>query len=110
MKKLRKILPFLIANAIAFYVFPLFIKDTGTAMLVLLIGIPTICFIVSLIYGIKETFDWFYILLTMLIFIPSIFIFYNESAAIYTLVYGIISTVGNFLGGLISKISKKIGI
>lgn len=99
MKKFKKMLPYLIVNVIAFYLTPVLIKDTGSGMLILLIGFPIICFIVALIYGIKNSFNWIYSLLVMLLFVPTIFIFYNESATIYILVYGIISAFGNVLGG-----------
>lgn len=99
MKKFKKMLPYLIVNVIAFYLTPFLIKDTGSGMLILLIGFPIICFIVALIYEIKNSFNWIYSLLVMLLFVPTIFIFYNESATIYILVYGIISAFGNVLGG-----------
>ena len=44
-----------------------------------------------------------FLLLIMVLFIPTIFIFYNESAAVYVLIYGIIVTAGNLLGSLIKK-------
>ena len=42
----------------------------------------------------------------MALFIPTIFIFHNESAAAYVLIYGIIATTGNLLGSLIKKMSN----
>ena len=42
----------------------------------------------------------------MALFIPTIFIFYNESAAVHVLIYGIIATIGNILGSLIKKKSN----
>jgi len=39
----------------------------------------------------------------MALFIPTIFIFYNESAAVYVLIYGLIAAIGNFLGSLFKK-------
>ena len=42
--------------AISFYVFPLIVKNTGIAMLVMLIAIPAICFGFSVIYGIRNGF------------------------------------------------------
>ena len=39
----------------------------------------------------------------MVLFIPTIFIFYNETASIYIGVYGVISLVGNLLGSFIRK-------
>ena len=98
MEKFKKMLPYLAVLIFDFYLLPFLIKDTGSGMLILLIGIPMICFMVSLIYGVKNSFNWLFPLLTMLLFAPSIFIFYNESAAIYILAYGIISLIGNFLG------------
>ena len=95
---IEKIVFIVIINAIVFYLTPFMIKDTGSGMLILLIGFPVICFIVALIYGIKNSFNWIYSLLVMLLFVPTIFIFYNESATIYILAYGIISAFGNFLG------------
>ena len=47
MKKFKKMLPYLIVNVIAFYLTPFLIKDTGSGMLILLIGFPIICFIVA---------------------------------------------------------------
>lgn len=42
----------------------------------------------------------------MILFVPTIFMFYNESAAVYVLIYGIIATIGNLLGSLIKKMSN----
>lgn len=103
MKETRKMLSYLAIIIFSFYVFPLLIQDTGSGMFILLFGIPMICFVVSFIYGIKNSFHWLFPLLVMLLFIPSIFIFYNESASIYILVYGVISIIGNFIGSLLCK-------
>ncbi len=101
MEKFRKMLQYLVIIILAFYLLPFLIKDTGSGMFILLIGLPIICLIVSLIYGMKNSFNWLFSLLVMLLFIPTIFIFYNESAAIYILAYGVISVIGNFIGSLL---------
>lgn len=103
MKKIKTTLPYLILITLAFYILPFYIKDTGTAMLFLLIIIPIICFFNSFIYGIKNNFYIFYSLFVMVLFIPTIFIFYNKSASIYIFFYGIISLFGNFLGSIFKK-------
>lgn len=103
MKKNKKLLPYLFIIIFSFYLLPLLIQDTGSAMFILIIVIPIICFIVSFIYGIKNSFNWQFSLLVMLIFVPTIFIFYNESASIYILVYGMISLTGNFIGSIFCK-------
>lgn len=101
--KIRKMLPYLVVIIFAFYVLPLLIQDTGSAISILLIGNPIICLIVSFLYGMKNFFNWIFTLIVMLLFIPTIFIFFNESALIYTFIYGLFSLVGNFMGSLLRK-------
>ena len=103
MERFRKMLLYLLVIILAFYISPLLIRDTGSGMFILLMGIPIICLIVSLIYGMKNSFNWLFPLLVMLLFIPTIFIFYNESATIYILTYGVISTIGSFIGSLLCE-------
>ncbi len=103
MKKIRETSVYLTIIGLAFYVLPLFIKDTGSGMFFLLMLIPMICFLTSFIYGMKHSFSLIYSLAVMVLFIPTIFIFYNESAAIYSFIYGVITLVGSFSGNLVSK-------
>ena len=106
MKKIKEMSLYLMVIMLAFYVLPAFINDTGSGIFFLLILIPIICFLTSLIYGIRHSFNLIFLLLIMILFIPTIFIFYNESAAIYVLIYGIIAVIGNLLGSLIKKMSN----
>ena len=105
MKKIREMSVYLIVITLAFYVLPAFINDTGTGIFFLLILTPIICFITYIIYGIRHSFNLIFLLLIMILFVPTIFIFYNESAAVYVLIYGIIAAIGNLLGSLIKKMS-----
>lgn len=107
MKKIIKMSPYLIINFFVFYLSPLLIRDTGGGMFVLLMEIPVLCFIISLVYGIKNRFDFWYPLLTTLLFLPTIFIFYNESALIYVVWYGMDEVIGSLLGGTIVKLIFK---
>lgn len=106
MKKMKDMLPILGIIVIDFYILPMVIKDTGTAMLMLLIVVPLICFICSLVYGLIKPFSIFYSAIVAFLFIPSIFIFYNSSAWVYTIAYGIIALIGSVIGMYISKRTK----
>ena len=64
-------------------------------MIVMLIIIPMICFVTSIFYGLKNGFDFGYVLIVALIFVPSIFIFYNSSAWIYVAEYTVVALLGN---------------
>ena len=97
MDKFKKNLIFYILLIIDFYVIPWFIKDTGSAMIVMLGIIPMVCFVTSMMYGIRNGFDFWYVFIVAILFIPSIFIFYNSSAWIYVVVYAGIALLGTFI-------------
>ncbi|WIV11530.1 hypothetical protein [Proteiniborus sp. MB09-C3] len=106
MEKIKAMIPFLIAIILDFYLLPLLIKDTGIAMLMLLIIIPLICFICSFIYGIKRPFSIFYSVIVAFLFLPSILIFYNSSAWVYSIGYGVVALFGSFIGNYAVKRAK----
>jgi len=96
--KLMKLLPYLIVLFVNFYLLPLMIKDTGMAMLMMLAVIPLITLFTSIIYGVKNGINLLFVILVILLFAPTIFIYYNESALIYTVIYGVIALLGNIIG------------
>ncbi|MCI6705077.1 MAG: hypothetical protein SOU06_05575 [Bulleidia sp.] len=98
MDKLKKNIFIYILLVINFYILPALIKDTGTAMIMLLVVIPMITLFISIYYGKKNDFDIWYVISVGILFSPSIFIFYNSSALIYVIVYTIIALIGNFVG------------
>ena len=85
-------------NIICFYLLTLLMKDTGSAMFILLFVIPVITFVNAIICGKKNSFDILYPLLVMVIFLPYVLIYMNESATIYIFIYGVISLMGCFVG------------
>lgn len=97
MEQFKKSLPFYIAMLINFYLLPLFIADTGSAMVVLLVLIPAVCFAISVVYGLKNGFRLEYPVITAVLFIPSVFIYYNSSAWVYIVAYGVIALLGNLV-------------
>lgn len=98
MKADLKMIPYLLVNVAAFYLLPMIIQDTGSAMAVLLFALPFLCFLTSIVFGIKNRFNWVYPLVVALLFAPTIFIFYNESAVVYIAAYGVIALAGNLIG------------
>ena len=97
MDKLKKNIVFYILLFIDFYVIPSFIKNTGSAMIVMLMIIPLICLLTSVFYGIRNGFDFWYILIVAIMFTPSIFMFYNSSAWVYVVGYTVIALLGNLI-------------
>ena len=102
MAKLKRMFPYLIVNALLFYLAPWVIQDTGSDMFISLVVLPLSCLIVAWRYGSRYSFDLLFSILTALIFIPTVFIFYNSSAMIYILIYGGVSMIGNAIGAGLS--------
>jgi hypothetical protein len=99
----KRIWLYLLFFVIDFYALPLFMKDTGSAMVMMLGIMPVICLVTSVLFGGKNGFCYWFPLLAGILFIPSVFIFYNSSAWIYAVSYGVIAFVGMLIGMLFHK-------
>lgn len=108
MKKYLKELVILILQLLLFYVFPLTVGPAGAIGMVLLIICGT--FILSLILGIisENRVKFLYPVVTAVIFIPSVFIYYNASALIHAVWYLVISGAGILIGAFFRWIGKLL--
>ena len=87
-----------------FYIFPLFSGPTDAMGMVVLILSSTI--ILSMIFA-SVSFSkikYVYPLIIAIIFVPSVFIYYNESALVHSLWYLITGYIGCILGIVIYKL------
>ncbi len=101
--KLLWILPVLLAND---YLLPLLIRDTGSGMFILLFAMPAVCLIASVADGCVNGFRWWCPVAAAVLFVPAIFLFYNESAWVYAPAQGVISLVGYLIGWGVRRIMK----
>ncbi|MBS6645151.1 MAG: hypothetical protein KH366_16360 [Clostridiaceae bacterium] len=104
MKAVKDMWTYLLFIVMDFYLVPGLIKDTGTAILILLVVIPFLCFLCSVLYGAKHSFHWQYCVIIAVIFIPAIFLYYNSSAWVYSIGYGVIALTGNLIGMIFYKL------
>ena len=100
MKVFKGMILFLVGIVATFYLMPLCMRNTVGAMMVLLFAMPVLCLAISFAYGRMRGFHPLYPVAVGLCFLPSIWIFYNESALIYVAIYGALALLGSFLGGL----------
>lgn len=98
MDKIKKMLPYLMIMVLDFYLLPFLIGDTGSAMVMLLAVVPLICLICAAIYGVKYGFNLLFCGLVTMLYVPTIYIFYNASAWVYVIGYGVVVIIGNALG------------
>lgn len=102
-KRLLTLLPYAIVLAADHYLLPCLMSDTGIAMVLMLCVMPSITLICSLVYGVRHGFDFLLPGMAMILFIPTIFIFYNETAWGYVILYGILSIAGIGIGRFFCK-------
>lgn len=90
-----------------FYIFPLFAGPTDAMGMVFLIVVAT--FLLSLIIGSISSYKikFFYPFATAVVFIPSVFIYYNESALVHSVWYLVISAVGLLIGSSVHILTQR---
>lgn len=99
----KKHLPYLIVILADFYLLPFFIRDTGSGMFMLLLIMPLICLVTATIHGMKTGKMFTFAALTGVLFIPGIFLFFNESAWVYVPACAVIALVGGLIGKTLSQ-------
>ena len=107
MKKYLKEIIILIIQLLVFYVLPLFAGPTDAMGMVFLIILSV--FVLGLILGIisNKKIKYLYPLIISILFIPSVFIYYNESALVHAVWYFVISYIGLLIGSIINLIINK---
>ncbi len=107
MKNYLKEIIICLLQIFVFYLLPKMIGNIGALGMVFLLLLIT--FILSIVIGIisKNKIKYGYPLLIALLFIPTIWIYYNESALIHSLWYLIVSSIGLVIGITINKIFNK---
>ena len=99
--KYRQLLVYVVA--LLYYFIPVFlIQDTGSVMFFIVIGIPVVVFVVSMLFSVKYGYYWYFPIVIGLLWIPNLFLL-NDSAAIYILMYAVVSLVGQLIGMLFKK-------
>ena len=110
MKQYLKEIVILFIQLLLFYIFPIFLflyEPIGMVMIMLLVT-----FILGMIIGIisNNKIKYLYPIIIAVLFLPSVFIFYNESALIHSLWYLVIATVGLFIGSIVNLIIGKFKV
>lgn len=109
MKKYLKELIILLIQLFMFYIFPLFAGPTDAIGMVIIILLVTL--LLSIIMSIisKEKIKYLYPVVIAILFIPSVFIYYNESALIHAAWYLVVSSIGLLIGTIVYLIKSYIG-
>ncbi|MGY3725039.1 hypothetical protein SAMN05421767_1214 [Granulicatella balaenopterae] len=95
---------YLLVIMAVFYLTPLVIQDTGSAMLILLFVMPLVCLVTGFINATQLGFNWLLVVLVFLLFIPDVyFIFRSSDTWIYAIIFAATTLFGSSLGQFIHK-------
>ena len=107
MKRFCKEIIILLIQLFMFYIFPLFAGPTDAMGMVVLILIATLMLSMIIASISKEKIKYLYPIVVAILFIPSVFIYYNESALIHSIWYLVDAAVGIVIGSIINKLTRN---
>jgi len=108
MRKYLNEIIILLIQMFMFYVFPIFSGPTDAMGLVFLIWVSTIILGIILILVSNKKIKYLYPIVIAVLFIPSVYIYYNESALIHSVWYLVSSSFGMLLGFIMNVIINSI--
>ena len=104
MKKYLKEIIILLLQLFVFYIFPLFAGPTDVIGMVVLIIVATLLFSAVIGFLSDKKMKYLYPIITAILFVPSVFIYYNETALIHSVWYLVVSSVGMLIGAILHKL------
>ncbi len=107
MEKFVKEFAILAVQLLIFYIFPLFAGPGREMGIIMLMVLATMMLSVVLGSVSKYKIKYLYPVVIALLFIPSVFLYYNESALIHALWYLAASAIGLGLGIITQKMGSK---
>lgn len=104
MKKYLIEIVVLLIQLFMFYIFPLFAGPTDVIGMVVLIIVATL--LLSAVIGLisDKKMKYLYPIITAILFVPSVLIYYNETALIHSVWYLIVASVGLTIGTVLHKL------
>lgn len=98
MKKYVKEIVILLLQLFMFYIFPLFAGPTDAIGMVVLILFVTLMLSVVIGFISNKKIRYLYPIVIAILFLPSVYIHYNETAFIHSIWYLVIATFGLLVG------------
>ena len=104
MKRYLKEIIILLLQLFMFYIFPLFAGPTDAMGMVILIILATLLLSAVIGFISDKKMKYLYPVITAIVFVPSVFIYYNETAMIHSLWYLVVSCVGMIIGSVLRQL------
>ena len=109
MGKIKTTLPYLLVIALGFCFLSSLMKDYDSANIILAWVLPLFCLIISVVYGINNSFNVLYVIFVLIIVATVLFIRVPLKWD-YTIIYGAATLIGNAIGMIFHKCNVRIKI
>ena len=96
----------LLIQIIMFYLFPLTAGPTDMMGLVLILLFTTLILSIIIVTISNNKIKYLYPIIVAIVFIPTIYIYYNDSALIHSIWYLVTSLIGLIIGIILNKTIK----
>lgn len=107
MKKYIKEIVILLIQLFVFYIFPVFMYLYEPIGMVMLMLLATIVLSIVLASISKNKIKYLYPIVIAILFLPTVFIYYNESALVHSIWYLVVSYFGLSIGTIIYIIINR---
>ncbi len=107
MKDYLKEIIICLLQALVFYLLPKMMGNIGALGMFFLLLLITFILSIIIVNISNNKIKYSYPIFVSLLFIPTIWVYYNESALIHSLWYLVVSGIGLIIGITINKILKK---
>lgn len=97
----------LLAQLFMFYIYPLYAIRIDPMGMVILILLATLLLAIIIGSISNKRIKYLYPLVVSIIFVPSVFIYYNGSAMVHSIWYLVVSVIGLLVGCVIHKFIYK---
>lgn len=104
MKRYLKEIIILLLQLFMFYIFPLFADPTDAIGMVVLIIFATLLLSVVIGFISNKKIRYLYPIIIAILFLPSVYIYYNETALVHSTWYLVIATFGLVIGTAFRKL------
>ncbi len=105
---MREFISYFLLAIIGFYVFPLFCSKEIVDSYFLTAVNPIVFFICSYCYGAVRPHSWWFPISLVMIFIPTLFIYYDKSDWYYLVGYAGVSIIGSAIGWFLYKKREEL--
>ena len=106
MKKYVREFVILLLQLSLFYLFPLFMYLYEPIGMVMFMLFATVILSAVLAIVSKNKIKYLYPIVIAVLFLPTVFIYYNDSALVHSLWYFTVSAIGMLVGAVVAKISR----